>query len=101
MNGIQLRKKTMSTDSRIAIIFGCCVMLILPQNTWAASKKTRAHHRHYVKKNSGCPVYKNAEGELVDCRGWRKTNGGWDNTCFNLPYLSSRHACSLRGDAGI
>jgi hypothetical protein len=96
----------MIINSKIATIVACCVMIALPLNAWAASTKTRAHHRHHVnrhkvQRNSGCPVYKNAEGELVDCRGWRKTNGGWDNTCFNLPYLLSRHACSLRGDAGI
>jgi hypothetical protein len=92
----------MSINSGIVIIVVSIVMLDSPLNAWAASTKSRAHHRPHVKRNSGCPVYKNAEGELVDCHGWRKTtNGGWDNTCFNLPYLSSRHACSLRGDAGI
>jgi hypothetical protein len=30
----------------------------------------------------------------IDRDGWRLRNGNWDNTCFNLPYLSSMSACS-------
>jgi hypothetical protein len=79
------------------------VLLAASINASAENRKTRAHHRHHhATKPSGCPIYKNAEGDLIDCRGWRKrVNGGWDNTCFNLPYLSSQYACTLFGDAGI
>jgi hypothetical protein len=70
----------------------------------AENGKIRAHRRHHhATKPSGCPIYKNAEGELVDCRGWRKRKNatGWDNTCLNLPYLPSIYACgSVNGNGG-
>ncbi len=89
----------MNINRMLAIIVASCAMLAAPLNASAENTKTRAHHRHYVMRYSGCPVYRNAEGELVDCRGWRKRDNaiGWDNTCFNLPYLSSQFACSSSG----
>jgi hypothetical protein len=44
-------------------------------------------------------LHRTAEGELVDCRGWRKRDTviGWDNSCFGLDYLPSMYACSARG----
>jgi hypothetical protein len=85
----------MITSNRLAVIAIGFAVLAASINASAESRKTRAHHRQHATKSSGCPVYTNAEGELVDCRGWRKRSNatGWDNTCFNLPYLSSMFAC--------
>jgi hypothetical protein len=37
------------------------------------------------------------QGELVDKAGWRLREGGWDNTCFSMPWLPSQYACSAKG----
>ena len=89
----------MSNYSKLAIITVCCTGLAIPLSADAENTRARAHHRHYEMKSGGCPVHRSAEGELVDCHGWRKRDGtiGWDNTCFNLPYLSSQFACSTLG----
>jgi hypothetical protein len=61
----------------------------------AEGKPKRTRHRHIVRKPVGCPIHRTAEGEPVDCRGWRYRAGvGWDNTCINLDYLPSMYACS-------
>jgi hypothetical protein len=63
----------------------------------AAEAKPNKHHRHFANR----PHYHRslrvtAGGELTDSQGWRKRDNakGWDNTCFNLDYLSSMYACS-------
>jgi hypothetical protein len=92
----------MITNNRLAAIAIGFAVLAVSVNASAANRKARAHHRHYVTKSIGCSVYRNAEGELVNCRGWRKRDNlaGWDNTCFNLPHLSSQFACSTGGGQG-
>jgi hypothetical protein len=49
-----------------------------------ADARTRYSHRQEM-----------ANGQNND--GWRDTRSrGWDNTCFNLPYLSAQFACDAR-----
>ncbi len=73
------------------------IVALLPQAS--AGGRAKAHHRHHpAKRADRCPTHRTAEGELVDCRGWRLRPGiGWDNTCFNLDYLPSQFACSPPG----
>jgi hypothetical protein len=82
-------------------IFAACALLAMPAVAGPGVVKghDRAVHRHHAGRLAGCPVHKTAEGELVDCRGWRYRGGtiGWDNTCFHLDYLPSSFACSANG----
>ncbi|MGO9985745.1 MAG: hypothetical protein ACLPIX_16245 [Rhodomicrobium sp.] len=75
-------------------------ILAMPLSAGTAGAKTRkVYHRHFATARSGCPVHRNGEGELIDCRGWRlRSNAiGWDNTCFHLDYLPSMYACGSTG----
>ena len=69
-------------------------MIAAPLLGYAAEARTKTHHRHVVAKTHNCPLRRTAEGELVDCQGWRlRPNAiGWDNTCFEsrLPSLPVR-----------
>ena len=80
------------------VAFAASFALIAAPLASAASAGTKKHHRHHTKRQAGCPLRRTAEGELVDCQGWRlRSNAtGWDNTCFNLDYLPSQFACSSR-----
>jgi hypothetical protein len=82
---------------KLGILAGCIALLAAGAPGFAEAAKR--HYRHSVRKPVACPVYRNAEGELVDCRGWRKRSNatGWDNSCFNLAYLPSMYACSAKG----
>jgi hypothetical protein len=79
------------------VLAGCVALLAAPALSHAGDTKGR--HRHYLGKPVACPMHRNAEGELVDCQGWRKRANatGWDNSCFHLDYLPSMYACSARG----
>jgi hypothetical protein len=81
----------------VVVLAGCIALLVAPAPGFAEGVKR--HHRHFARKPVSCPVHRNAEGELVDCQGWRKRDIviGWDNSCFNLDYLPSMYACSARG----
>ncbi len=81
----------------ITAVFAACALLAAPAVADPLAKaQHRAAHRDKARRLAGCPVHKTAEGELVDCRGWRFRGGaiGWDNTCLNLDYLPSAYACS-------
>jgi hypothetical protein len=85
-------------SNKFAVIAAGVALLAAPLAGAAAEERARPHHhRHFVKRPAGCPLHRTAEGELVDCQGWRLRPGGWDNTCFNLDYLPSMYACSSRG----
>jgi len=85
-----------------AIIAALC-LLGLPAGATPTEAKSRAHHRHVAHRHQPqrhvtCPVHQNAEGDLIDCMGWRyRASVGWDNTCFKLDYLPSAFACSPGG----
>jgi hypothetical protein len=72
-----------------------------------AEAKDRPHHRRYVLKRFDRLPHPDlggqrrmADGDLVDRNGWRLRDGQWDNTCFNLGYLSSQFACAQNGGEG-
>jgi len=89
----------MSIRNRFTAFAACLALLAAPLAGAAAEDGAKSNHRHYVKKRAACPLHRTAEGELVDCQGWRlRSNAtGWDNSCFNLDYLPSMFACSARG----
>jgi hypothetical protein len=88
-------------NRKLAAVIACSTMLAVLTSAVASAQRTRGHYRpyprHYVETPSGCPLHRTAEGELVDCQGWRLRPGGWDNSCFNLDYLPSQFACSGAG----
>ncbi len=86
----------MNMSKKLAAFATGFALLMAPLTGAAANK---LHHRHFAQRTVGCPVHRIADGSLVDCHGWRKWSGsiGWDNSCFNLDYLSSEFACSSRG----
>jgi hypothetical protein len=87
----------MMISRKFSVLAGCIALLAAP--ALSSAEGTKSHHRHIARKPASCPVHRNAEGELVDCQGWRKRANvtGWDNSCFNLSYLPSMYACSARG----
>src|SRR5579864_5921667 len=93
----------MSVTDRLTAIIACCAILalVMLSAAEATARTNRVHHRAQyrdrVERSAGCPVHRNAYGELIDCRGWRLWSGsvGWDNTCFkSLDYLPGQFACS-------
>jgi hypothetical protein len=88
----------MTISKKFTILASCIALVAAP--VLSAAEGTKSRHRHFARKPVSCPVHRNAEGDLVDCRGWRKRDiviGGWDNSCLNLDYLPSMYACSSRG----
>jgi len=86
----------MIVNNKLAAVAAAFVALTAPMLDAAAETRTKTHHRHFVNRSASCSLRRTAEGELVDCHGWRYRGGllGWDNTCFNLDYLPSQYACS-------
>jgi hypothetical protein len=91
------REEQMTISRKFQVLAACVALFAAPALGFA--EDTKNHRRHFVRKQASCPLHRNAEGELVDCRGWRKrdTAIGWDNSCFNLDYLPSMYACSAKG----
>jgi hypothetical protein len=89
------------SNHTLAAVIACFAMIAVQAVAANAAGRTRAHYRvhsrYYVGIPSGCPIHRTAEGEIVDCQGWRLRPGGWDNSCFNLDYLPSQFACSGAG----
>jgi hypothetical protein len=80
---------------RIFASFATAIALIaVPLAQASAGDQPKARHKHSARQEGRCPTHRTAEGEIVDCHGWRLRNGYWDNTCFNLDYLPSSYACS-------
>ncbi len=82
----------------VAIIATVGVLVASVAGAGASVATNAQHHRHRMRAESACPLHRTANGELVDCHGWRLRNTarGWDNTCFNLDYLPSQFACSSK-----
>ncbi len=89
----------MSISNRLAVLTASAAIITAQLLGHAAEAKPKTHHQHFATRSVSCPVRRTAEGELVDCHGWRLRPGitGWDNTCFNLDYLPSQYACSSNG----
>jgi hypothetical protein len=94
----------MRINNRLTAAFACYAILAPVMLSEAMAKPNRTHqraaHREHIERPAGCPVHTNANGELIDCHGWRKWSGsiGWDNTCFrSLPNLPGQYACSPSG----
>jgi hypothetical protein len=87
----------MTVGRKLGILVGCAALLAGP--ALSNAEVAKGHRRHIVRRHVACPVHRNAEGELVDCQGWRKRANatGWDNSCFNIDYLPSMYACSSKG----
>ena len=85
---------------KLTAALAACVLLAAPAISSQAKARGKTQywvaHRHRPVWFRGCPVHRNAEGNLIDCHGWRYRDNaiGWDNTCFNLDYLPSMYACS-------
>jgi hypothetical protein len=83
--------------SRDLLISISCSGILLSTLAASAEARPRAYHRsnhrHEAQRTYGCPVRKSPDGSLIDCRGWRKRDSGWDNTCLNVPYLPDIYAC--------
>jgi hypothetical protein len=89
------------SNRMLAAVIACSAMIAVQAAAANSAERKRAHYRvyprHYVGIPSDCPIRRTAEGEIVDCQGWRLRPGGWDNSCFNLDYLPSQFACSTGG----
>ena len=85
---------------KVGVFAACLAMLSAPLGGAEAYSTSKTHHRHYAKQAYGCPLHRAVDGTLVDCRGWRLRDNaiGWDNTCFNLDYLTSMYACGGGGN---
>jgi len=89
--------------------YGIAVASLLAANLsgTAAEAKTKPHYRHYVHKRldrlsnlDRIGMRRSVDGDVIDRNGWRLRDGGWDNRCHNLGYLSSQFACGSYGDGG-
>jgi hypothetical protein len=86
--------------SRKSVLVAACVALLTaPMFATAAEARHKGHHRNHIHRlahrhSTGNFLRMTFEGEIVGRAGWRFRNTGWDNSCFNLPYLNSQFACS-------
>ena len=83
---------------KLAVLIAMFAMLAAPAAARTHAGRASAHtgvYRHpCLAMPCRCPLHRTAEGELVDCQGWRLRDSGWDNSCFDLDYLPSQFACS-------
>jgi hypothetical protein len=83
----------MSISKKFAIFAAGLGMLFVPVFDTAKGAKTKAYCRHFYYRPIFYPVPRTIDGKLVDRDGWRLRSGGWDNNCFNIPWLTSQYAC--------
>ncbi len=83
----------MDINNKLTASAICLVMLTAPALGAAACPRTKAHCRYHAGKPIIYPVRRSIDGDLVDRDGWRLRPNGWDNSCFNLPWLTSMYAC--------
>jgi hypothetical protein len=87
----------MTISSKLLGFAAAVALIAVPLAQASAEGQAKTHHRHSAKKLERCPTHRTAEGEIVDCHGWRyRASVGWDNSCFGLDYLPSMYACSSR-----
>jgi Ni/Co efflux regulator RcnB len=86
----------MRTARRFVSFAAAFALIAAPLAQASAEGQAKTHHKRPTKQADRCPNHRTAEGEIVDCHGWRLRNGDWDNSCFNLDYLPSQFACSSR-----
>ncbi len=79
---------------KLAALIACAAMLAAAFP--GTAKAGTAHHRHYLHRTFHRPI--TPYWRPGTTAGWRyRNNYGWDNTCFNLPWLPSEFACSSHG----
>ncbi len=89
----------MSANRRLVALAAALSMLIAP--AFGAMAEQKIHHRPFVDRQVYYPgpsgYYAGYYG-VPYTYGWRRRSNakGWDNTCFNLPWLPSEFACSAR-----
>ncbi len=91
----------MSTNGRLVALAAAFSMLVAPAFGAAAEREAQIHHRNYVDRQVYYPAptgYYAGYYGVPYTYGWRHRSNarGWDNTCFNLPWLPSEFACSAR-----
>ncbi len=97
------RERPHMYNRKLKVLLACSIALAILDVSGALAAKAKAarrlYPRHYASMPYRCPLHRTAEGEWVDCHGWRLRDNaiGWDNTCFNLDYLPSQFACSAGG----
>ncbi len=91
----------MKRKMKTVLVAACAALLTVPMLGTAAEARTKGHRRHHVQTvahhhhhSTPRDLWTTFEGERVDRAGWRLRANGWDNSCFNLPYLSSQFACT-------
>jgi hypothetical protein len=76
----------MNTGSSIAKLALAAVIGLSAVALSGAAAEARVRHSHHQE-----------QANVANDDGWRDTRSrGWDNTCFNLPYLSAQFACDAR-----
>jgi hypothetical protein len=85
----------MSWDKKL-VTLAVCAIFAVPAYANVPSARHRAYHPHYMRE-ARC-VYRNPDGNLITCDGWRYRNTarGWDHSCLDLAYLPSEFACSSK-----
>jgi hypothetical protein len=83
----------MSYIKKFVIFTAGFVMLTAPLLAVEADAKTKLHHRHYVSRRLHHPVLVTNK---IAGNGWRRRSRGWDNSCLNVPYLTSEFACDAK-----
>jgi hypothetical protein len=88
----------MGISNKLAALVAAFALLASPMFGAEAEAKVKTYHhhrhlRHFVKKPSLHGYRVSPDGDLIDSQGWRKRSSGWDNTCFNMDYMSSMYAC--------
>jgi hypothetical protein len=78
------------------VTLAACAIFAVPGYTNASHRTPRAYYPHDPREAFRCPIYRNADGNLITCDGWRRrdTMKGWDHSCIGLFYLPSQFACS-------
>jgi hypothetical protein len=78
------------------VTLAACAIFAVPACANASDRRPPAYYPHYIRKAFRCPIYRNADGNLITCDGWRLRNTmkGWDHSCIDLFYLPSQFACS-------
>jgi hypothetical protein len=84
-------------STKLASVILLCATVTAPAFADPSDRYGYSHrYMNHANRVHHCP-YRTAGGTLVDCNGWRnRSSVGWDNTCFNIPYMSSQSACSVQ-----
>ncbi|MGO9546012.1 MAG: hypothetical protein ACLPPF_14625 [Rhodomicrobium sp.] len=85
----------MNTSKRLIL---AAVGLAISAAPLVADAKGRTDHRPVARRTVHRYAYRPAPLYSNPTSTWRyRSNYGWDNTCFDLPWLSNAAACSSHG----